>query len=71
VPTVLECLGLEQPDTVRGVTQIPIQGVSMQSSFASGEAPSTRKTQFYSMLGTRGIWHDGWKAVTTHQRNPA
>ena len=18
------------------------------------------------MLGTRGIWHDGWKAVTTH-----
>ena len=25
-----------------------------------------RKTQFYSMLGSRGIWHDGWKAVTTH-----
>jgi arylsulfatase A-like enzyme len=66
VPTVLDCLGLEQPDTVRGVTQIPIQGVSMQSSFAAGDAPSARKTQFYSMLGTRGIWHDGWKAVTTH-----
>ena len=29
-------------------------------------APSARKTQFYSMLGSRGIWHDGWKAVTTH-----
>ena len=29
-------------------------------------APSARRTQFYSMLGSRGIWHDGWKAVTTH-----
>ena len=29
-------------------------------------APTARKTQFYSMLGSRGIWHDGWKAVTTH-----
>ena len=29
-------------------------------------APSARPTQFYSMLGSRGIWHDGWKAVTTH-----
>jgi arylsulfatase len=28
--------------------------------------PSARPTQFYSMLGSRGIWHDGWKAVTTH-----
>jgi hypothetical protein len=66
VPTVLDCLGLEQPRAVRGVTQIPIQGVSMQSSFATAGTPSARTTQFYSMLGTRGIWHDGWKAVTTH-----
>src|SRR3954447_23675006 len=66
VPTVLECLGLAEPDVVRGVTQLPVQGVSMVSSFATSDAPSTRKTQFYSMLGTRGIWHDGWKAVTTH-----
>jgi arylsulfatase A-like enzyme len=66
VPTVLECLGFEQPATVRGVTQIPIQGVSMASSFAAAGTPSSKRTQFYSMLGTRGIWHDGWKAVTTH-----
>src|SRR3954465_15604131 len=66
VPTVLECLGLEQPQAVRGVTQIPIQGVSMSTSFTAPDEPSSRKTQFYSMLGTRGIWHDGWKAVPTH-----
>ena len=55
-----------EPATVRGVTQIPIQGVSMRSSFDVGRRPVARATQFYSMLGTRGIWHDGWKAVTTH-----
>jgi arylsulfatase A-like enzyme len=66
VPTVLDCLGIEQPETVKGVTQIPIQGVSMRYSFDAANLPSARSTQFYSMLGTRGIWHNGWKAVTTH-----
>ena len=41
-------------------------GVSMRYSVEMPSAPSARKTQFYSMLGSRGIWHDGWKAVTTH-----
>jgi arylsulfatase len=38
----------------------------MRSSIENASAPSARKTQFYSMLGSRGIWHEGWKAVTTH-----
>jgi arylsulfatase len=38
----------------------------MRSSFEDANAPSTRTTQFYSMLGSRAIWHDGWKAVTNH-----
>jgi hypothetical protein len=38
----------------------------MRSSFDSPSSPSTRQTQFYAMLGSRSIWHDGWKAVTTH-----
>jgi arylsulfatase len=66
VPTLLDCLGLEQPETVKGVSQTPIQGVSMRYSFDSPNLPSARQSQFFSMLGTRGIWHDGWKAVTTH-----
>jgi arylsulfatase len=66
VPTVLDCLGVEAPETIKGVTQTPIQGVSMRYSFDAATIPSARTTQFYSMLGTRGIWHDGWKAVTTH-----
>ncbi|MFI7166802.1 arylsulfatase [Rhodococcus erythropolis] len=66
VPTLLDCLGVELPETVKGYTQHPIQGVSMRYSFDAGNIPTAKRTQFYSMLGTRGIWHDGWKAVTTH-----
>jgi arylsulfatase len=66
VPTVLDCLGITQPDEVKGVSQVPIQGVSMRYSFDVATIPTARKTQFYSMLGTRALWHDGWKAVTTH-----
>lgn len=66
VPTVLDCLGIELPATVKGYTQRPLQGVSMRYSFDAATIPTAKHTQFYSMLGTRGIWHDGWKAVTTH-----
>lgn len=45
---------------------MPLQGVSMRYSFDAATIPTAKRTQFYSMLGTRGIWHDGWKAVTTH-----
>ncbi|MFB4300901.1 arylsulfatase [Actinomadura sp. NTSP31] len=66
VPTLLDCLGVELPDAVHGHTQHPIQGVSMRYTFDAPHVPSAKSTQFFSMLGTRGIWHDGWKAVTTH-----
>ena len=66
VPTILETLGVQSPSTIKGHVQSPFDGVSMRYSTEIESAPSARKTQFYSMLGSRGIWHDGWKAVTTH-----
>lgn len=66
VPTVLDCLGVRVPRAIKGHTQSPFDGVSMRYCFDDPSAPSARTTQFYSMLGSRGIWHDGWKAVTTH-----
>jgi arylsulfatase A-like enzyme len=66
VPTVLDALGVEAPQTIKGHVQSPFDGVSMRSSLDDGNAPTTRNTQFYSMLGSRAIWHDGWKAVTNH-----
>ncbi len=66
VPTILDVAGVEAPEVVKGYTQHPIEGISMRYSFDDAKAPTSRETQFYSMLGSRGIWHQGWKAVTTH-----
>src|SRR6201994_539785 len=66
VPTILDAAGIEPPETIGGYVQSHFDGVSMRYSVDDPSAPSARKTQFYSMLGSRGIWHDGWKAVTTH-----
>ena len=66
MPTILDCLGVEPPETIKGHVQSRLDGVSMRYSVTDPSAPSARETQFYSMLGSRGIWHDGWKAVTTH-----
>jgi arylsulfatase A-like enzyme len=66
VPTILDVLGVEAPETIKGHVQSHFDGVSMRESFDDPSEPTPRKTQFYSMLGSRGIWHDGWKAITTH-----
>ncbi len=66
VPTILDTLGVEAPQTIKGHVQSRFDGVSMRYTAEMASAPSARTTQFYSMLGSRGIWHDGWKAVTTH-----
>jgi len=66
VPTILDALGVEGPETIKGHVQSHFDGVSMRYSVDDPSAPSARKTQFYSMLGSRGIWHEGWKAITTH-----
>jgi arylsulfatase A-like enzyme len=66
VPTILDALGVEPPETIAGHPQSHFDGVSMRYSFDSAPLPSARETQFYSMLGSRSVWHDGWQAVTTH-----
>ena len=64
VPTLYECLGVELPEVVNGYTQSQLDGVSFRSTFDDDDAETGKETQFYSMLGTRAIWHRGWKAAT-------
>lgn len=71
MPTILECCGLEMPQVIDGIKQAPLAGVSMRYSFADANAPTTKETQYYEMVGTRGIWHKGWKAATLHAPAPA
>src|SRR5271165_1789495 len=67
VPTILEATGIRAPESVDGIAQNPIEGVSMAYTFdkASASAASTRTTQYFEMAGNRGIYHDGWYANTT------
>ena len=70
VPTILDVTGLQQPSIVNGVSQKPIEGVSMAYSFDNPTAPSARRTQYFELWGNRGIYHDGWVACTTPARSP-
>jgi arylsulfatase len=66
-PTLLEAAGLPEPLSVNGVQQHPIEGVSMLYSFNDANAAERRTTQYFEMFGNRGIYHDGWTAVTRHK----
>jgi len=65
-PTILEALGLESPSVVADVPQSPVHGVSLAPTFADAGAKLARGVQYFEMLGHRGVWKDGWKAVTHH-----
>ncbi|MGE0236609.1 arylsulfatase [Methylocystis sp.] len=69
-PTVLEAAHIETPEVVNGVKQKPFEGVSMLYSFDAKNAKSRRTTQYFEMLGNRGIYKDGWMATTRHGRLP-
>ncbi len=67
VPTLLELIGLEMPEVHNGVKQVPLSGVSMAYTFDAKPNDKTQKeVQYFAMLGSRGIWKDGWKAAAIH-----
>jgi len=62
-PTILEALGIEAPEMIRGVSQSAIHGSSFATSFNDASAESKHHTQYFEMFGHRSIYHNGWKAV--------
>ena len=81
VPTILEATGISAPDTVDGIKQAPIEGVSMAYTWdkANADVPSRRTTQYFEMLGQPGHLsrrlgggHDaGHAALGAEQRDAA
>jgi arylsulfatase len=65
VPTIYDLLGVEAPAVLKGFTQAPIEGESFAASLTDADAAG-RETQFYSMLGMRALYHQGWLANTLH-----
>ena len=67
VPTILEATGIPAPDTINGIKQDRIEGVSMVYTWdkTNANAPTRHTTQYFEMLGNRAIYKDGWVATTT------
>ena len=68
--TILEMCDIDQPDRINGVDQELKHGISMTYTFDHQEEKTRRHIQYYEMIGNRGIWSDGWKAVADHAVNP-
>jgi hypothetical protein len=66
VPTLYDLLGVELPAEIKGFQQVPLEGVSFRSTFEDAQAPTPKESAFFSMLGSRAVWHKGWKAVSVH-----
>jgi arylsulfatase A-like enzyme len=66
MPTLLDVVGIDAPPEIAGVTQRALDGVSFAHTFDDGDAASRHLTQYYEMIGSRAMYHDGWKAVVFH-----
>ncbi|WP_129730239.1 arylsulfatase [Ectobacillus funiculus] len=67
VPTILELIGIEAPETFKGIKQQPIHGISLAYSFNHSDESTRKEVQVYEMVGNRAIWRQGWKAVAAHK----
>ena len=70
VPTIYEIAKITPPRVVNGFEQDPIEGVSMRYALDDAKAEGRRKTQFFDIMASRGIYHDGWFASARGPRDP-
>ena len=65
-PTLLDLIGIEAPKDIAGIAQAPFAGTSFGHTLQGATEPTRHLTQYYEMLGSRALYHDGWKAVVFH-----
>lgn len=70
VPTIYDILGITPPRVVNGNPQDPFDGVSFASTFNDANAGEVKTTQYFEIMGSRGIYHDGWMASAFGPRAP-
>ncbi len=69
-PTILEAAGVKPPTMINGVKQTPIEGTSLVYSFNDATVATRHTTQYFEMIGNRGVYDNGWVACTTPLRLP-
>lgn len=66
MPTLLDLLQIAPPAEIAGVPQSPIEGVSFAHTLNKPDVATKHLTQYFEMMGSRALYHDGWKAVVFH-----
>ncbi|MDP4930092.1 MAG: arylsulfatase, partial [Ilumatobacteraceae bacterium] len=66
MPTLLDLLQIAPPAEIAGVSQSPIEGVSFAHTLNKPDVATKHLTQYFEMMGSRALYHDGWKAVVFH-----
>lgn len=61
-PTIFEAAGIVPPNSVDGVKQTPLEGVSLVGTFDHPDAPSQHHIQYFETNGNKAIYKDGWWA---------
>ncbi len=69
-PTIYEVVNIEEPKTVNGFPQDPMNGMSMEYTFNDAQSAGRRKAQFFDIMGSRGMYYDGWFASAFGIRIP-
>ena len=70
VPTIYDIIGITPPRVVNGIPQDPFDGVSFAGTFNDAKAEEVKRTQYFEVMGSRGIYHDGWMASAFGPRTP-
>ena len=65
--TLYDVIGIKPPETVNGVKQMSLDGVSFAPSFADPKTPSRHTQQYFEIMGNRAIYKDGWLASARHE----
>jgi len=70
VPTLYNILNLTPPHLVNGIPQDPFDGISFASTLNDARAKEVKHTQYFEIMGSRAIYHDGWMASAFGPREP-
>jgi arylsulfatase len=70
VPTLYELLGISAPRVVNGIPQDPVDGKSFAATLVDRDAEGGKKTQYFEIMASRAIYHDGWMASAFGPREP-
>ncbi len=70
MPTILDLAEVPLAPVINNVTQVPMEGHSLEPGFLAADAVTGSRAQYFEMYGNRGLWKDGWSIVTSHRLDP-